>query len=505
MSRTMSGISTSGGVGDVTLAGDNAFTGTNTFNTNRPTSTLTDTAGSTDFITKQNGEALFAPVSVDGDVKLDGNPNTFTGTNTFNTNRPTSTLTDTAGSTDFITKQNGEALFAPVSVDGDVKLDGNPNTFIGTNTFNTNRPTSTLTDTPSSTDFITKQNGEALFAPSSVTGDVTKSGGTEASPQTFTGFNKFNNDVDMADNLVFTGAASAGGVPNIRINGVDNFIQMTGDIRQTASNSEFKTDGVMKIGGDVRIGSSTADPRCPLDVTGFGGATGDSFSLRSYFQKGYNSIGSGGGTFSNYSIFASHSVGSGAFFLSTNGTFTASDIRIKKDVKTIDETESLEKIRKLRPVNYKYIDERTHGATIQTGFIAQEINEVLPTSIKLMENYIPNIYECVKVSDTYTITFTKSTPLKVGDMLEFYGCYNVPNATTVIEVINDTTIKIKEDLTNEFCDMSGNKGGDCLFCYGELIKDYQHLKYDEVFTTLLSAVKLMDKRITELEAQINKI
>ena len=54
MSRTMSGIPTSGGGGDVFLAGNpNTFTGTNTFNTNRPTSDLTSTPADEDFITKQ--------------------------------------------------------------------------------------------------------------------------------------------------------------------------------------------------------------------------------------------------------------------------------------------------------------------------------------------------------------------------------------------------------------------------------------------------------------------
>ena len=443
--------------------------------------------------------------SATGDVTLAGD-NAFTGTNSFDTARPTSTIASTPSSTNLITKQNADALYAAIAVDGDVKLDGDPNTFVGTNTFNTNRPTSTLTSTPSSTDFITKQNADALYAAISVTGDVTKSGGTEASPQTFTGFNKFNNDVDMADNLVFTGAAS-GGVPNIRINGVDNFISMTGDIQQTASDSVFKTDGVIRVGTGtgkgVRIGSTTDTPRCPLDVTGGGGTT--QTGTRSYFQKGSTGISQDTGGFGNYGIFSDEAIGCGSFFLSTNGNFISSDTRIKKDVKTIDEAEALEKIRTIRPVNYKYIDERIHGDTIQSGFIAQEIEEVFPSSVKLMEKSIPNIYECVRVSDTYTITFPKSTPLNVGDGIEFYGCFNVSRTTTITEVINDTTIKIKDDLSDEFCDMSGNKGGDCLFCFGVLVKDYHHLKYDEVFTVLLSAVKLMDKRITELEAQINKI
>ena len=133
-----------------------------------------------------------------GDVKLDGDPNTFTGTNTFNVNRPTSDLATTPAATDFITKQDGQQLFT--SSTGDVLLDGNPNTFTGTNTFNTNRPTSDLTTATTATEFITKQDGEQLFTNN--TGDALLGGGTvEASPQTFTEFNKFNKNLILGDDL----------------------------------------------------------------------------------------------------------------------------------------------------------------------------------------------------------------------------------------------------------------------------------------------------------------
>ena len=139
MSRTMSGIPTSGGGGgDVFLAGNpNTFTGTNTYDVNRPTSSLTSTPAATEFITKQDA---------DGDYALLTGTNPFTGTNTFNTNRPTSSLTSTPAATEFITKQDA---------DGDYALLTGTNPFTGTNTFNTNRPTSTLTSTPAATEFIT--------------------------------------------------------------------------------------------------------------------------------------------------------------------------------------------------------------------------------------------------------------------------------------------------------------------------------------------------------------
>ena len=46
---------------------------------------------------------------------------------------------------------------------------------------------------------------------------------------------------------------------------------------------------------------------------------------------------------------------------------------------------------------------------------------------------------------------------------------------------------------------SSDLGGDYLFCYGVQINDFKNLNYDTVLTSLVSAVKQMDKRIKELE------
>ena len=135
-----------------------------------------------------------------GDVKLDGNPNTFTGTNTFNVNRPTSDLATTPTATEFITKQDGQQLFQGTS---GVALLASANAFVSTNTFNTNRPTSSLATTPAATEFITKQDGEALFTNN--TGDALLAGGTSAAaPQTFTEFNKFDKELKLGDDLTMT-------------------------------------------------------------------------------------------------------------------------------------------------------------------------------------------------------------------------------------------------------------------------------------------------------------
>lgn len=117
MSRTMSGLSTAG---DVKLDGDpNAFTGTNTYNVNRPTSSLGGTPNSDDFITKQDGDTLYQGT---GNVALLNGDNAFTGTtNTFD-NRPaaSSTPATLAGTLDFVIKRDTDLLYVTKATDQDI-------------------------------------------------------------------------------------------------------------------------------------------------------------------------------------------------------------------------------------------------------------------------------------------------------------------------------------------------------------------------------------------------
>ena len=192
--RSMSGINSGGDGGDVFQNGDNVFTGTNTYNVNLPTSTVNPTL-STQLITKAFADATYAGGGAAGDVFLAGT-NAFTGTNTFNTNRPTSSIVGGAGlaSDDFITKADGDSIYG--SGDGDAVLAGT-NAFTGTNTFNTNRPTSSIGAGVglASDDFITKADGDNLY--SSGAGDAVLAAGTAVATQDFTGFNKFTQDTQF--------------------------------------------------------------------------------------------------------------------------------------------------------------------------------------------------------------------------------------------------------------------------------------------------------------------
>jgi len=69
--------------------------------------------------------------------------------------------------------------------------------------------------------------------------------------------------------------------------------------------------------------------------------------------------------------------------LRANGSFTTvSDERIKKDIEDIDDEDSLNKILLVQCKKYKYIDE-TKGTNFVTGFIAQQIKEIIPEAVHI--------------------------------------------------------------------------------------------------------------------------
>jgi hypothetical protein len=60
-----------------------------------------------------------------------------------------------------------------------------------------------------------------------------------------------------------------------------------------------------------------------------------------------------------------------------------SDIRLKKDIATV--TSALEKVKNLNTVNFNWIDEK-RGTSTQFGYIAQDVQKVVPEVVKTDEN-----------------------------------------------------------------------------------------------------------------------
>jgi hypothetical protein len=168
---------------------------------------------------------------------------TFSGTATFNTALPTSTITTTTNGNQFITKNIGDALYSGGSILG------SNNTWTGQNYYNTVLPTSTKTGTPTATQIAPLQMLNTVLAPQAsptFTGTVTL-------PNTTCNYNSSTNN----STLYFAGFSN-------------NYIRNTGNDGSTATNCNleigcwnglgFRDLGVsntVKIFFDVRSGLIT--------------------------------------------------------------------------------------------------------------------------------------------------------------------------------------------------------------------------------------------------------
>tara|TARA_B100000900_G_scaffold20764_1_gene16182 strand:- start:4555 stop:6066 length:1512 start_codon:yes stop_codon:yes gene_type:complete len=134
-----------------------------------------------------------------------------------------------------------------------------------------------------------------------------------------------------------------------------------------------------------------------------------------------------------------------------------SDERIKKNFQDLNDYEYLQKIKQLKPYTYNYIDKMSRTTETVTGFKAQEVKDIVPGSVGISKDCIPNIYKnCNVVSKTpnaiITINNISTYSLSVGNKLRLYEYF--PDTTLEatkqslnIKSINDVNITLDGYLT----------------------------------------------------------
>jgi hypothetical protein len=144
------------------------------------------------------------------------------------------------------------------------------------------------------------------------------------------------------------------------------------------------------------------------------------------------------------------------YMLDVNGSFRAygvtdsnSDRRIKENIIDIDDASALDIIRLMKPKRYDYIDKKGRGTASRVwGFIAQEVKEILPNATGVISDFVPNIFEYANVLHSNIITFTdfNTSELLDSKILGLRDIYGAKKQATIVDIIDDTTIQVKEDL-----------------------------------------------------------
>ena len=253
--------------------------------------------------------------------------------------------------------------------------------------------------------------------------------------------------------------------------------------------SNVASQMILKTNG--RVGIGTVAPIAFLHVNGFGGT---STGQGNFF---YPAVGLTSGTSfgANLSIFASDGIVSNTYVGAALNVI-ASDIRIKNILSISNNSEDLERLKKIQITNYTMKDVATWGNQTFKKVIAQQVEEVYPQVINKTKSVIPDIYALAEsvVYDAQnkklSISLTKDYKLKVGDKIELVHPEKGKIQSEVVEVLGKSfTVKDWEYPT------------DKIFVFGREVNDFRSVDYEALSMLGISAIQQLAKENDEIKKE----
>jgi hypothetical protein len=240
----------------------------------------------------------------------------------------------------------------------------------------------------------------------------------------------------------------------------------------------------MRIKGNGLVGIGTATPGVPLDVVGY-----DNANIPQY---GFLNSSSPTGTAPAQSVAISIRASQRIIALEFDAV---SDRRTKDIIGQSDRQADLEVIQKLRVTDYRRKDRVANGDTPCKGFIAQEVETVIPEAVTRSRQFVPDIYAAASgakfdpAAKTVAVKLAKAHGLKAGDRVRLM---------TEAGQMDLTVSSVPSE--QEFVAANCEKDPKQVFVFGKEVSDFRTLNYDRIFTTGISAMQELARRVTALEA-----
>ena len=157
-------------------------------------------------------------------------------------------------------------------------------------------------------------------------------------------------------------------------------------------------------------------------------------------------------------------------------------------------------VSQLKVTDYLFKDTLEKGNQIIKGFIAQEVENIVPGAVTKQTNWIPDIYqiaEKLEVNDqqkTLTIFLKSITDLKVGDKIKLISPEN--------EDIQREVVDVKDKC---FTVGDWKEKTDKIFVFGKQVNDFRVVDYDRLFTLGISAIQELVKREAKSQSEFENL
>lgn len=177
------------------------------------------------------------------------------------------------------------------------------------------------------------------------------------------------------------------------------------------------------------------------------------------------------------------------------GFINVSDQRIKKDIHYSKGAEDLNTLLKLRVADYRLIDDGA-STKVHKGFIAQEVEKILPDVVMTMTNVIPDINVFAQrlslTGDQLTIVLDTKHGLQVGDRVSIGADKNSKELFTVCKTETAQSFSVSN---------WASPLPEKLLVYGREVKDFRSINYQEISNLNISATQELARRVAQLEAE----
>jgi len=188
--------------------------------------------------------------------------------------------------------------------------------------------------------------------------------------------------------------------------------------------------------------------------------------------------------------------GANVAYLTSGGTFTNSDKRVKKNI--TPSKDALPIVNALNFCKFDFIDTLPQSGTrIQHGLIAQEVFEVYPEAVSYSDGYIPTAFslatQVLKVDSNLQITTSVPHQFTLSDTIELIIDTN-RKQLPIVSIISDTEFTV-----SAWDKYDSSKG---VFVFGKKTNYYMNIDKAQIGILAARACQTLSQENTALQAQV---
>jgi cytoskeletal protein CcmA (bactofilin family) len=282
----------------------------------------------------------------------------------------------------------------------------------------------------------------------------------------------------VSDSNDTSGAADGGDI----IFGSGSNVDMNNTLSFSTPTS-FPRNELMRIKGSGNVGIGTGNPsKAKLHIHG---STTISLTARYFASSGNQGNATANRPLSLYTT----------DMVATSQLQVFSDERIKKNITEVPDNLSLQMIRDLPIKYYNYVDEIGKGTTKVIGFIAQEVNEIIPNAVSIDKDTIPDEY---RLLEDFTWEETEDNKFKLSCDLQDCSGVNYKFKVSNDPETNSEDINV---VANDDDTFTFDKQYTHIFLYGREVDDFHSLDKNQIYAVGMSALQEVDRQLQAEKAK----